>query len=164
MDAWHRKQLEMAANGFSCEIVDIAEDGKVEDGRGGWRHGRRLTEDYAFQSHGIHGAAMGGQLRILEIELQDRNADPNEPNSQGKYALLMAAQAGQNQCIEMLMQYGATLDIVDTIKGWNAAHCAVAGKKHNTLQLLYHLGLDLGSRDVSGAVPAHLAARFNDLV
>jgi hypothetical protein len=47
----------LASNGQSAEIVDIAEpnasqDSTVRDGEGGWKHGRKLTEDYALQSHG----------------------------------------------------------------------------------------------------------------
>ena len=106
--------------------------------------------------------------KMTVIDLLDLGFDPNERNTNGKSALMMAASKGDVAVVEILIDHGADLYAIDN-HGWSVIHHALlSGREElwhslrrvitdwNARISVYHLGS--WSRD---ATAIHLAASLD---
>lgn len=96
---------------------------------------------------------------IVERLLQ-RGADPNETDSDGASALLMACKSGHARSIEALLSAGADPLHRDD-SGWGAFHHLAMFGHHALMDALHRAGADLNLLDRERRLtPLHLAAQL----
>lgn len=110
----------------------------------------------------LHTAIEMNDMALLEFLLQQAVYSPDEvcPLT-GKTPLELAATLGQDKAVQLLWQYGASLQTTNA-NGENLLHWAVQGGNLALLQLGLTV-LPANSTDHQGLTPLHWAARFNQL-
>ncbi|KAF5970215.1 ankyrin protein 1 [Fusarium bulbicola] len=107
------------------------------------------------------------QPRIVRL-LLEKGADPNVGFSIGFTPLTYAACFGYQEAVEVLLEYGATVDLEygfgvdeptnDWHKGWTPLMCATFQGHHGIVRMLAEAGADMHRRDKkTGRLIVHLA-------
>lgn len=84
-------------------------------------------------------------------------ADRDLPDSAGRTPFFCAAEAGQEECLEVLLSSGCSRTTADGA-GRTAVHAAAAGAHQRCLWQLINARVPVNERDGTGATPLHLAA------
>jgi ankyrin repeat protein len=86
-----------------------------------------------------------------------RSLDPNCQNVLGQTPLHCAARAEIKSSIDILVQYGASMD-AKSVDGKTALHIAVRSRDKNLVSILCEKGADIEARDNFEQTPLHVAA------
>jgi ankyrin repeat protein len=99
--------------------------------------------------------------RMLNVQVAEQDQFPKKCLQQGIYALEhlstgtalhLAAHAGQDEAVSMLIEYGADVNNVNA-RGWTPLHLAVHQGKIKTVKLLLDAGAELSVRTRQGRSP-----------
>ena len=95
------------------------------------------------QSGLIHSActASSSSNMMTVIDLLDLGFDPNERNTDGTSALMMAAEKGDLAVVEILIDHGADLYAIDN-HGWSVIHHALLSGREELWHFLRRVNLD----------------------
>ena len=104
-------------------------------------------------------AASSGHADLVEL-LMSRGADPTKANWYGS-ALHCAAEAGQCECIRILLDSGMNIDLRDGF-GRTPVQCAASNSRILAVQLLLDIGADPNVRDDEGLMLIHDAGQVGD--
>ncbi|KAF5548635.1 ankyrin protein 1 [Fusarium mexicanum] len=118
------------------------------------------------ENHAPLGSALE-QPRIVRL-LLEKGADPNVGFSIGFTPLTYAACFGYEEAVEVLLEYGTTVDLEygfgvdeplnDWPKGWTPLMCATFQGHHGIVRMLAEAGADMNRRDKqTGRSIVHLA-------
>ena len=106
----------------------------------------------------VADAARIGDLDAVRALLAE-GEDANAAHGDGMSALHWAAERGDTELIDTLLQGGAKLDAVTRIGSYTPLHVASAAGQAEVVKLLLAAGSDASSAtSTSGATPLHLAA------
>jgi ankyrin repeat protein len=103
----------------------------------------------------------GSAKRMLNVQVAEQDQFPKKCLYQGIYALghlstgtalHLAAYAGQDEAVSMLIEYGADVNNVN-VRGCTPLHLAVHEGKIKTVKLLLDVGADLSVRTRQGLSP-----------
>ena len=94
--------------------------------------------------------------RVLLSRLLCAGAEVNRQDSWGRSALWIAAQAGQIDCVRLLIEAKADLDAVSN-SGKTALHVAADMGHDEVAQYLIEHGADVDRVDCNGRTPCHFA-------
>lgn len=108
---------------------------------------------YAAQQTTENPEDEGNCLRAL----LGRSLDPNCQNVLGQTPLHCAAKAEIKGSIDILVQYGASMD-AKSVDGKTALHIAVRSRDKNLVSILCEKGADIEARDNFEQTPLHVAA------
>lgn len=89
-------------------------------------------------------------------------ADRDLPDSAGRTPFICAAEAGQEECLEVLLSSGCDRTAADG-GGRTALHAAAAGAHERCLWQLINARVPINTGDGDGATPLHLAATAGSL-
>jgi ankyrin repeat protein len=98
---------------------------------------------------------------VLSITV-DHHGDINAQNEAGWSALHFAASYGYTTLVELLLSYGAHIDIEDHTKR-TPLHLAVANRHKKTALFLVSNGATINAQDYDGWTPLHYATNYNSL-
>ncbi|KAH7391522.1 ankyrin repeat-containing domain protein [Cadophora sp. MPI-SDFR-AT-0126] len=85
-------------------------------------------------------------------------SDPNEAvGKDGEAPLHIACHRGYTQVVELLLEYGASIDVKDQAHH-QPLHCAASDGRLDVAQLLVDHGANLTARNTDMQIPLHLAA------
>jgi ankyrin repeat protein len=105
------------------------------------------------------------QLTTNIQELKETQYTVNTPGPDGDTAMHLASLYGHQQCVELLLQEGATADPVNPDDGTTPLHDAAAGGYAGIVQLLLEKAGpgSVSLQDSDGDTPLHNAARGGHL-
>ena len=106
----------------------------------------------------LHEAAAQGRLDELSKYFVG-GTDLDQPNTDGKSALYLAAEAGQSQAVAALLDHGAKNDIGDSHSARTPLHAAALANNPAAIAALIAHGSNASATDTDGNSPLHLAAR-----
>ena len=111
----------------------------------------------------VADAARLGDLAAVRALLA-QGEDANAAHGDGMSALHWAAERGDTELVETLLQGGATVDAVTRIGNYAPLHVASAAGQAEVVELLLRAGSDATSAtSTSGATPLHLAANSGNV-
>lgn len=98
-------------------------------------------------------------LKYIRIVIQKGKCSPNISNLRGRTPLHIAAERGNIDAVNLLVQYGAKIDAKDR-NGDTPLHRAVyrGNVNEEMIELLFEKGVDLDARNRFGRTPAFVAA------
>jgi ankyrin repeat protein len=91
-----------------------------------------------------------------------KGANPNEQDSRGMTALMIAAERGHTAIVQTLLDQGADIQAKEARQGRTALFLAVAHGHTPVVQALLSKGADVKEKDNSGWTPLMLAAERGD--
>ena len=106
----------------------------------------------------LHYAAAYHRTESLGLLAYVYKVDLDVMTKEGNPPLHMAAIAGNEQCIELLIKYGANPD-ARTNEGATPLHLAAMGKTETAVALIQQ-GANLEAQDEDGETPLHMAAQM----
>ncbi len=109
----------------------------------------------------IHTAAYFGKPEIIRLLLARRCSEVNDLSKGGKTALHWAAQRGQADSIEALLELGADKE-ARTDEGFTPLHVAAANGRSAIVSMLLSAGADVHATAPDQVTLLHLAAREGD--
>ncbi|MGL5543698.1 MAG: ankyrin repeat domain-containing protein [Cetobacterium sp.] len=74
-------------------------------------------------------------LEVLKIKLES-GIDVNDRSGEYRYPIHKAVLLGNVEIVELFLQYGAEIDIVEPLQGNTSIHCAVFNKDLEMVKLL----------------------------
>ncbi|PIK47690.1 putative ankyrin repeat domain-containing protein 66 [Apostichopus japonicus] len=106
----------------------------------------------------VHEAAAAGDSTLIETLLDTGKYDVNGPDPEwhNRTPVHWAAIKGHSESIRLLVEYGATLDVVTDV-GWTPAHFAAEGGKILALRALQKLEAPIDMCDIYGDTPKRVA-------
>lgn len=143
-------------------IVDKAMHAAIEDGHGKvvqaiLRQGVLLSIPESKKAPYLLSAAKKGDVAMIDIFL-DYGVDINTIDEDGKTALILAAEAGQGDVVQYLLEKkGVALDLRDH-QGHTALLAAAATGREDIVSLLVKTGSAIDIPDAGGNTPLLLAA------
>ncbi|CAG5136337.1 unnamed protein product, partial [Candidula unifasciata] len=108
----------------------------------------------------VHQAAIYNNVELLQCLLQgEEKAHINAQDVCGRTAVYTAVSNGSLQCLQILLENGADMNIPAGSRCHNMTplHASILDSKHDALALLLAHGADLTQRDESGKTPLALA-------
>lgn len=94
-----------------------------------------LTADDSEQDTPLHLAAFHNKIDVVKVLLAQRNVNVNARNVAGQTPLILAARAGHQEVVRLLLLAGADRKIVDS-RGWTAETWATKTHHDDTANLL----------------------------
>ncbi|KAL8622950.1 hypothetical protein ACOMHN_027071 [Nucella lapillus] len=109
----------------------------------------------------VHLAVMNGHMEVLKVLLKnDVNVNKQVSASKNKMSpLMVAAERGCLNMVRLLVQSGASVELLDKLKRSALTHAVINGNTNVASYLLY-LGADPNRRDSSGNSLVHYAAAY----
>ncbi|XP_076464084.1 poly [ADP-ribose] polymerase tankyrase-like isoform X2 [Babylonia areolata] len=109
----------------------------------------------------IHLAVMNGHMEVLKVLLKNEvNVNKQLSASRDKMTpLMLAAQRGCLDMVRLLVQSGASIELLDKLKRSALTHAVINGNTNVASYLLY-LGADPDRKDSSGNSLVHYAAAY----
>ncbi|XP_071825561.1 ankyrin repeat and SOCS box protein 1-like [Apostichopus japonicus] len=116
-------------------------------------------DDYPLYDSAIHQAASNGDITIIRnlLDGPGRTQRVNLKNYLGCTPLRLAASKGHWECVQLLLQSGASIEEGDR-KGQTALFMAIAGNHIECVKLLLAAGADPNGRRENMCTPLYLAA------
>lgn len=108
-------------------------------------------------ARGLYQAYLRGSTELAEFTMA-RGGDPEEAVGSRYSPLHVAADLGQVEFVELLLDAGADVNARTRMAGWTPLHFACANAQEDTLKLLCEKGADPNARDAANRTPVHLAA------
>ena len=105
----------------------------------------------------IHAAAWNGHEKCLETLLINAQKATHFESKHGYTPLHITAATGQNDCLRILIQYGADID-TKAEKGLSALHLAALNGNSHCIQTLIENGVEIEALSNEGARALHYAA------
>jgi ankyrin repeat protein len=106
----------------------------------------------------LHEAASQGRAEAIAPLVQSQPGELNQPDGDGKTALLLAVSSGHPQCVEALLQAGARPN-QGGAQGWTPLHEAALQGDVASAQLLLRFKADPNAREKANrGTPLHVAA------
>jgi len=112
----------------------------------------RIQDTSAASSFDYQPESAKASVATVQAALLKSGVDVNAKGSDGKTALLAAAEMGSTDAIEVLVQSGAQLDET-TADGKTAVMAAVATNQKDAIDLLTQKGADINRADNNGNTP-----------
>jgi ankyrin repeat protein len=171
-----RKTLEMllrsggnvnAAVGGYTPLMAAAYSGDLDAATWLVEHGADVKARTEAGCTALNGAAVSGSGGIVKL-LLDRGADPNvryeEPDTIGDFQTpaLNAAWHGHVECLKLLLEHGANVNIQGGPFNRSPLLCAATTGSEETAKLLLARGADLHAQDWVGDGPLDWARRRGD--
>ena len=120
----------------------------------GFRSAAARPPGFRRATGGVMAAVVNGQEYLLQARLQD-GASPDETDTRGYSALLMAARLGHWNMIPILTRAGARTGITDS-HGRSALHYAAFAADRAAVEALLAAGSAKTLRDAAGRTPLEL--------
>mmetsp|Transcript_79723 Transcript_79723/g.221884 ORF Transcript_79723/g.221884 Transcript_79723/m.221884 type:complete len:141 (+) Transcript_79723:87-509(+) len=108
----------------------------------------------------IHTAAAEGAIEKV-AELLAQGVSANQPNFHGLSPLHCAAEFGQVDCVRLLLQANADVDLPVNGRGTTASHLAAQGGYSDVLQVLLEGGADVTAKNTWGSTVLKVAKKRN---
>ena len=108
----------------------------------------------------LHGVARSGSPEHVKFFLERLATEIDTPDSDGKTPLHFAVHNENIECIEMLINAGASLDARDET-GRSILHFAVHNENIECIEMLINAGASLDTRDETGRSVLHAATASN---
>ncbi|MGB0895033.1 MAG: ankyrin repeat domain-containing protein [Parashewanella sp.] len=105
---------------------------------------------------GLFSAVLNGDEKVVEQLLKSGYIDVNSLDSSGSSALHIAAQAGHEQIVVLLLSYGAKLEATNH-NGCTPLMVAVQNHRLSIVQQLLNQGAKVGAADKAGKNSLHYA-------
>jgi len=93
--------------------------------------------------------------------LLESGASVDDTDEGGRTALMVASESGKSDVVEVLSEYGPSLEVMD-IREFNALRCALASEHQRTAELLLRAGSSVWSRNGIGRTPLHFVMSYVD--
>ncbi|XP_050694031.1 ankyrin repeat domain-containing protein 27-like [Eriocheir sinensis] len=140
-----------------CQCVKcVARAPRGQGGGRGAAHGVAINTCDSQGRTALHEAVTAGHEGLAGLLLR-YGADPNAQTlDQGLSPLHLAARGGTPQMVAELAQYGANLDLQDTL-GNTALHLSCAAGQSETMRELLRLGAARGMANLAGRSPTQEA-------
>ena len=123
-------------------------------------HGAKL--DGSYDDGSLIAAAVIAGDQPMALRLLALGAPVGMVNSNGRTALVLAAEHGDDQLIEALLAKGAKLSARDP-GGWDGLLCAAYRDRASTVKLFISCGADINDRINTGTSAAMFAVERDDL-
>lgn len=107
----------------------------------------------------IRAAHLGDHQQVLD--LLEAGQDPNQTDAEGRTALTEASFQGHIDIVEILVRYGANVDL-GGIKLYSPLSASILGSHFHITRFLIEEGPDLRIPDINGMTPLHHAVRHGD--
>ncbi|XP_067668025.1 uncharacterized protein [Haliotis asinina] len=108
----------------------------------------------------LHHACEKGYLAEVKRILDTGRADVNSRDGDGRTPVMLAADEGHSDVVELLVSQGADVSLVDDYHD-NILHLACIGRNRKTVEFVLSLdGVDVNSRGFRSWTPVMLAARW----
>lgn len=105
---------------------------------------------------GLRRAASAGEVEAVRRLLPAAASALDEPDADGRTALMLAAERGHDEVVELLLGAGAGIDRVDGA-GETALHLAARNGRRETTRLLLRAGADIDVQDSEGRTALYRA-------
>lgn len=109
----------------------------------------------------LMASSFKGPANILKMLIRN-GTRLDERDSWGRFALWIAAQAGQFECVRTLVEAGADIEAAKSNSRQSALLVAVEGQHHDIVNYLAQAGGDVDRADSAGTTPCHAAAAHGD--
>ena len=141
-----------AAGGRSVVISKLFESWSLQDNN--WLSNR------INNSCAVFGASSSGHMDVLHILLSVSGVDVDAVNVQGASALSVTCQAGHLESLEILLEYGASINFKDREGATPLYQACAFGKGPVVERLLVTEGIDIDCQNHStGATSLHIACQ-----
>lgn len=110
-------------------------------------------------SHGLPGLVLAlheDRPHAVQVLLDSPRLDPNELDTAGESALMMAALKGNLPVAERLIALGADVNK----PGWSPLHYAATGGHPRMIELLLRHGAQIDAHSPNGTTPLMMAAQY----
>ncbi|XP_067661991.1 ankyrin-3-like [Haliotis asinina] len=107
----------------------------------------------------LHSACLGGDVEVVKHVLSQNMLDINSREQCGRTAVMLAAENGHKDVVEMLVDKGADLSLVDETED-NVLHCACRGGDAGVVKyILSKNRVDIDRRGLHELTPIMMARR-----
>lgn len=115
-----------------------------------------------MRTHSLHQAAASGDLSLVQNKLsEDVNVDQRD--AAGRTALMVAAENGRLQIVNLLLSKGADLNAHDNRFGSTAVMLAAYSGHEDIVEILIHNGADVNAARSDGVTALMLASMQGNL-
>ncbi|XP_046550762.1 ankyrin repeat domain-containing protein 50-like [Haliotis rubra] len=122
--------------------------------------GAKLSLVDSFGFNIIHSACHGGDLEMVKYVLSQTMLDINGGVQCGRTAMMLAAENGHKDVVELLVDTGADVSLVDET-GDNILHCACRGGDVEVVQYILSQNMvDINSLGHEKKTPVMLAGQY----
>ncbi|XP_067661916.1 putative ankyrin repeat protein RF_0381 [Haliotis asinina] len=107
----------------------------------------------------LHSACLGGDVKVVKYVLSQNMLDINSREQCGRTAVMLAAENGHKDVVELLVEKGADLSLVDETAD-NVLHCACRGGDAGVVKyILSKNRVDIDRRGLHELTPIMMARR-----
>ena len=111
----------------------------------------------------VHSAAYGGHVKVLDYFLKECCTDVNLLNTNGKVPLYQATIQGHTACVQLLLRYGANVNLTVSDQEETLVHIAVKENKRQVLRALLEHKAKPDEATKSGKTPLMLAVEQDNV-
>ncbi|XP_046549385.1 protein fem-1 homolog A-A-like [Haliotis rubra] len=121
--------------------------------------GANVTIVDGFRINILHSACLVGDAEVVNYVLSQRTVDITDKVRCGRTAVMLAAENGHKDVVELLVDKGADVSLVDRTGG-NILHCACIGGDAEVVNYILSKNMvDINSRGHRKKTPAMLAGQ-----
>ena len=111
----------------------------------------------------VHSAAYGGHVKVLDYFLRECCTDVNLLNTNGKVPLYQATIQGHTACVQLLLRYGANVNLTVSDQGETLVHIAVKESRRQILRALLEHKAKPDEAMKNGKTPLMLAVEQDNV-